>query len=58
MYIEDFGSDKDDYCLCAESEKKIIGAVWVRNINGYGSIDENTVEFAISLYTDFRGYGI
>ena len=58
VYIEDFGSAKDDYCLCAESDKKVIGAVWVRNVNGYGSIDENTVEFAISLYPDFRGYGI
>ena len=58
VYIEDFGSAKDDYCLCAESEGKIVGAVWVRNINGYGSIDKNTVEFAISLYPDFRGYGI
>lgn len=26
--------------------------------HGYGSIDENTVEFTISLYPDFRGYGI
>lgn len=58
VYIEDFGSAKDDYCLCAESDNKVVGAVWVRNINGYGSIDENTVEFAISLYPDFHGYGI
>ncbi|MGL5677662.1 MAG: GNAT family N-acetyltransferase [Cellulosilyticaceae bacterium] len=58
VYIENFGSVKDDYCLCAEIEGKVIGAVWVRNINGYGSVDEHTVEFAISLYPDFRGYGI
>ena len=58
IYIEDFGSAKDDYCLCAEIEGKIVGAVWVRNINGYGSVDKSTVEFAISLYKDFRGHGI
>lgn len=58
IYIDDFGSRKDDYCLCAEISGEIIGAVWVRNIKGYGSIDENTVEFAISLYKDFRGQGI
>lgn len=58
VYIEDFGSAKDDYCLCAEIEKKIVGAVWVRNINGYGSVDDTTVEFAISLYPDYRGQGI
>ena len=58
VYIEDFGGKKDDFCLCAEVDKTIVGAVWVRNIRGFGSIDESTPEFAISLYKDFRGYGI
>ena len=58
VYIEGFGSKKDDYCLCAEVDGKIVGAVWVRNIKGYGNIDEITPEFAISLYKEFRGYGI
>jgi ribosomal protein S18 acetylase RimI-like enzyme len=58
VYIEGFGSKKDDYCLCAEVDGKIVGAVWVRNIRGYGNIDEITPEFAISLYKKFRGYGI
>lgn len=58
VYIKNFGQEKDDYCLCAEVDKKIVGAVWVRNIKGYGSIDDDTPEFAISLYKDFRRYGI
>lgn len=58
VYIEDFGKKKDDYCLCAEVKGKIIGAVWVRNIKGYGSIDDVSPEFAISLYKDYRGQGI
>lgn len=58
VYIDEFGKKKDDYCLCAEVDGKVVGAVWVRNINGYGSINETTPEFAISLYRDFRGYGI
>ena len=58
VYIKNFGKEKDDYCLCAEVDGKIVGAVWVRNIKGYGSIDDDTPEFAISLYKDFRGYGI
>ena len=49
VYIKDFGTKKDDYCFCAEVDGKIVGAVWVRNINGYGSVDNNTVEFAISV---------
>ena len=58
VYIENFGSKQDDHCLCAEVDGKIVGAVWVRNIKGYGSVDEVTPEFAISLYREFRGYGI
>ena len=58
VYIQNFGSEKDDHCLCAEIDKKVIGAVWVRNINGFGTIDEETPEFAISLYKEYRGHGI
>ncbi len=58
VYIDNFGRKKDDFCLCAEVDGKIVGAVWVRNIKGYGSVDEITPEFAISLYKEFRGCGI
>ncbi len=58
VYIQNFGDKKDDYCLCAEVEDKMIGAVWVRNIQGYGNIDSVTPEFAISLYKKYRGHGI
>lgn len=58
VYIKDFGKEKDDYCFCAEVDSKIVGAVWVRNIKGYGNVDDRTPEFAISLYRDYRGQGI
>lgn len=58
VYIEGFGTKKDDYCFCAEVEGKVVGAVWVRTINGFGNIDNHTPEFAISLYKQFRGQGI
>lgn len=58
VYIEDFGNKKDDHCLCAEVDKKIVGAVWTRNIIGYGSVDNSTPELAISLFKQFRGHGI
>lgn len=57
VYVEDFGK-KDDYCLVAEINSKIIGAVWVRIMDDYGHIDNNTPSLAISLYKDFRGRGI
>lgn len=58
MYIENFGEQPEDYCLCAEVSGKIVGAVWVRNIEGFGSIDNQTPEFSISLLPGYRGQGI
>lgn len=58
VYIRDFGKQKEDYCLCAEVRQTVVGAVWVRNIPGYGSVDSETPEFAISLYPEYRGNGI
>ena len=34
VYIKDFGTTKDDHCFCAEADGKVVGAVWVRNIDG------------------------
>jgi len=58
VYIKDFGTMNDDYCLCAEVNKEIVGAVWVRIIAGFGNLDDKTPEFAISLYKNYRGHGI
>lgn len=38
IYIERFGTSKDDFALVAEIERKIVGAVWVRIMNDYGHI--------------------
>lgn len=37
---------------------KIVGACWVRIMNDYGHIDDETPSFAISLYKEYRGHGI
>lgn len=58
VYIKNFGNEKDDHCFCAEVQNKIVGAVWVRNIQGYGSIDNTTPEFAISVLKNYRSCGI
>ena len=58
MYIADFGKEKDDHCLVAEIDGKVVGAVWVRIINDYGHIDDETPSLAISLYKEYRGNGI
>ena len=58
LYIEDFGKKKDDFCLVADCEGKVVGAVWVRIMNDYGHIDNATPSIAVSLYKDYRGLGI
>lgn len=58
VYIENFGQKKDDRCLVAEADGKIVGAVWVRVMNDYGHVDEKTPSLAISLYKEYRGHGI
>lgn len=58
VYITDFGKKSDDIGLVAEVDKKVVGAVWVRIMNDYGHIDNDTPSFAISLYKDYRGLGI
>lgn len=58
VYIKDFGKLPDDRCLVAEVDEKIVGAAWVRIMNDYGHVDDETPSFAISLYKDYRGYGI
>lgn len=58
IYTENFGECEHDRCLFAESGGKIIGAVWVRIMNDYGHVDDNTPSFAISLYKEYRGHGV
>ncbi|HKM34341.1 MAG TPA: GNAT family N-acetyltransferase [Lachnospiraceae bacterium] len=58
VYVSDFGNQKDDYCFVAEVNRKIVGAVWVRIMNDYGHIDNETPSLAISLYKEYRGCGI
>lgn len=58
LYIRDFGSGAHDHCLCAEADGHVVGAVWVRVIDGFGHLDEETPEFSISILPDFRGFGI
>ena len=58
VYIADFGKQKDDICFLAEVCGKVIGAVWVREMNDYGHVEDGVPSFAISLYKEYRGYGI
>jgi ribosomal protein S18 acetylase RimI-like enzyme len=58
VYVRDFGDSPHDHCLVAESEGKIVGAVWARMMHDYGHIDNQTPSLAISLFKEYRGQGI
>ena len=58
LYYDGFGSGRADYCIVAEDNGRIVGAVWTRIMNDYGHVDDETPSFAISLYKEHRGQGI
>ncbi len=58
IYYDDFGNSPADYCLVAEADSRVIGAVWTRIMNDYGHVDDETPSFAISLFSEYRGQGI
>lgn len=58
VYIKGFGKSKGDLCLVAEANNEVIGAVWVRIMNDYGHIEEETPSLAISFLKEYRNYGI
>ena len=58
LYYDGFGIGEADFCIVADDEGKVIGAVWTRIMNDYGHVDEETPSFAISLYKEYRGQGI
>ena len=49
---------EETWCFVAEIKEKIVGAVWVRIMNDYGHIDDETPSFAMSLYEEYRDLGI
>ena len=58
VYVKDFGENKGDLCLVAQVADEIVGAVWVRIMNDYGHVDNETPSFAISLFPEYRSHGI
>lgn len=58
VYVENFGSREGDYCLVADIDHRIVGAVWARIMNDYGHLDDNTPSLAISLLPQYRHQGI
>lgn len=58
VYVEDFGNRTGDICFVAEADESVVGAVWVRIMDDYGHVDNETPSFAISLLKEYRNCGI
>lgn len=58
IYYQDFGTEKGDICLVAETDNKIVGAVWTRIVNDFAHIDDDTPSLAIAVAKECRGKGI
>ncbi len=58
VYVDHFGEWKDDRGLVAEADGKIAGAVWVRIMDDYGHVDDETPSLIISVEKEYRGLGI
>ncbi|MBP3413637.1 MAG: GNAT family N-acetyltransferase [Clostridia bacterium] len=58
VYVADFEKNGDDICFVAQADGAVVGAVWVRVMDDYGHVEDGVPSFAISLYKEYRGYGI
>ena len=58
VYVRNFGQQEGDCCLVGDCGGKVVGAVWVRIMDDYGHIDDETPSFAISILPEYRGQGI
>lgn len=58
IYYQEFGTKKGDICLVAETDNKIVGAVWTRIVNDFAHIDDNTPSLAIAVAKESRGHGV
>lgn len=58
VYVENLGKEDNDHILIAEADDKIVGAVWVRIMDDYGHIDDETPSLIISVEKEYRGKGI
>jgi ribosomal protein S18 acetylase RimI-like enzyme len=60
-YIREFGRE-NDFCFVAEIDKKLIGAIWIRQFNennkGYGFVNSETPELSMAINKSFRAKGI
>lgn len=58
QYVEEFGTRKGDLGFVAVFDEERIGAAWVRLINGYGYVDDDTPELTLAVRPEWQGRGV
>ena len=58
VYLRNFGTEKDDIAFVAEENRRVVGAVWVRDMPDYGHVADGVPSFAIALLPAYRGRGL
>lgn len=56
-YVKDFGRP-GDLGLAAFDKQKLMGAVWLRQLKGYGYVNDETPELTMAVVPEYRGQGI
>lgn len=57
QYVQNWGQPSDQGLIAMEAEKPV-GAIWLRQINAYGFVDDDTLELSMALLPEYRGRGI
>lgn len=58
IYVDKFGECKDDEALFYVLNGRAVGAIWVRIMDDYGHIDNQTPSLAMSVLKPYRHQGI
>lgn len=57
VYYDGFGADLHDHAWVAEVDEQVVGMAWVRMIDSYGYVNDQTPVLSISLLPAYRGRG-
>lgn len=57
IYIKNFGTSSHDIAWVAEVTGQVVGIAWVRIMQDYGHINDQTPSLSIAVLPDYRGQG-
>lgn len=58
IYTKDFGASPHDHAWVAEVAGQVVGIAWVRIIEDYGHVNDQTPSLSVAILPDYRGQGL